>query len=164
MANMWKSLTKKPARAGKGIEMNEDTKINAENEITEEPQKSSFAEAAEAAEEIDLPRPEIPDLDELAAMNKADMIELCRAWGLPIGGVKSELFARLKAKKLGGDKRIVHGNTLCPYCQKPARVSASRTIKIFPDGRILKQYSMRCQGKHCHRWSKKQVEGTYQGG
>jgi len=72
--------------------------------------------------------PLLADIDEgeLAKMVKEDLASLCRANGLADDGTKGELVARLAAKRLGGDKRQIHGKTLCPACDRVARCVTTR--------------------------------------
>lgn len=59
--------------------------------------------------------PEI-DLAAVGRMTKTSLVALAELLRLPTDGNKKDLLQRIRAKKLGGDKKHVHGKTLCPCC------------------------------------------------
>ena len=66
--------------------------------------------------------------EDLKGLRRPALIELARAEGLPATSKtkKDDLVERLLAKKLGGDKRAVHGKTLCPDCGHIGQAASTR--------------------------------------
>ncbi len=76
------------------------------------------------------PTPTLGELthEDLKGLRRPALIELARAEGLPATSKtkKADLVERLIAKKLGGDKRAVHGKTLCPDCKEIGQAASTR--------------------------------------
>ncbi len=72
--------------------------------------------------------------------------QLARDNRLPTEGTRDEIALRLVALKRGGDKRYIHGKTLCRYCREIVDVRSMHVV----DGTIVRH--IRCRGRRRHRY------------
>lgn len=121
----------------------------------------------EQVDPVDTDRPTLTladlTVDQLGELHVPELRKLCTAEDLPRDGLKKALVKRLRAKKRGGDRRVIPGHTLCRFCKASARIVATKILAAHDDGSLTVRRSIRCDGKptgkHRHRYSVKQTIG-----
>ena len=84
--------------------------------------------------------------ENIDAMPDRQVAAVCRVHDLPTVGVESaEQRQQIKALMQGGDKRYVHGYTLCPVCKRLAR----RVVRVVRTERTVTRW-VRCCGPEAH--------------
>ncbi len=101
---------------------------------------------------------------ELAALGFKELRAVAKEAGLPANGGKEELIARLIAGPPEQSKSPVPatfepGEMKCHICDAQADVIAT-SKEPMSDGRILVTRTMRCRGRHRHRWPHKQTRAA----
>ena len=99
------------------------------------------------------------ETDEIAACSINVLRALCKAERLKAGGGKTDLSARLIAKKHGISDRYVGAPlTRCRVCRE--QVTVKRTVREpMTDGRVQVIRHVKCRGRHGHSYKLVDVVG-----